>query len=134
MPTITIIDDEKRSLFYHPEARILHHKIKGECFGSDFRDLLTKGAEWMERHRATKWLSEDRDNKIVAPEDGEWAEREWGPRVIKAGFKYWAIVVPGSAVGSLQMRRFAEEYRQRGVTVRIFDSLQAARSWLESMP
>jgi len=132
--TITIIDDEKRSLFYHPTTKIVHHRIKGECYGDDFRGLLTTGAEWMERHHATKWLSDDRDNKIVAPEDGEWAEKEWGPRVIKAGFKYWAIVVPGSAVGTLQMRRFADQYRQFGVTVRVLDDLQAALDWLESEP
>lgn len=132
--SFTIIDDEKRSLFYHPDKKIIHHRIKGGCVGCDFRDLLTTGAEWMERHGATKWLSDDRDNRVVAPEDGEWGEREWGPRVIKAGFKYWRIVVPGSAVGSLQMRRLAEEYRQYGVTVQIFSDLQAALDWLGSVP
>jgi hypothetical protein len=132
--SITIIDDEKRSLFFHPEAKIVHHKIKSGLFGSDFRYLLSKGADWMERYHATKWLSDDRDNVIVAPEDNQWGDKEWAPRVIKAGFKYWAIVVPENAVGNLQMRRLADEYRQRGVTVQVFDSLKAAFAWLESVP
>ena len=59
MSTITIIDDEKRSLFYHPEARI--------------------------------------------------------------------------AVGSLQMRRYADRYRRLGVTVKVLADLQAALDWLESV-
>jgi hypothetical protein len=134
VPIITIIDDEKRSLFFHPDSKVVHHKIKGGLFGSDFRDLLSKGAEWMERYHATKWLSDDRDNTIVAPEDYQWGDTEWAPRVIKAGFKYWAIVVPASAVGNLQMRRFADEYRQRGVTVQVFDKLETALAWLASLP
>jgi hypothetical protein len=133
MPAITIIDEENRSLFFHPETRIVHHKIKGVCFGSDFRDLLTKGAEWMELHHAIKWLSDDRDNRIVAPEDGAWAESEWGPRVIKAGFKYWAIVVPASAVGTLQMRRYADQYRRLGVEVQVLSELEPALEWLGSV-
>ena len=28
----------------------------------------------MEQRGATKWLSDDRDGKVVAPEDGEWGE------------------------------------------------------------
>lgn len=134
MPIITIIDDEKRSLYYHPGARIVHHKIKRGLVGSDFRDLLSKGADCLEEQHARKWLSDDRENTIVAPEDNEWGDREWAPRVIKAGFKYWAIVVPASAVGSLQMQRLADEYRDRGVTVQDFDNLEAALAWLESLP
>ena len=133
MPTVTIIDDEKRSLFYHPESKIVHHKIKDRLVGNEFKDLLSRGADCVEQHHATKWLSDDRDNTIVAPEDGEWGEKEWAPRVIKAGFKYWAIVVPANAVGSLQMRRFADEYRARGVTVQAFSNLEDALTWLESV-
>jgi hypothetical protein len=133
VPIITIIDDEKRSLFYHSDSKVVHHKIKRGLFGVDFRDLLTRGAELMEENGAKKWLSDDRDNSIVAPEDSQWGGEVWAPRVIRAGFKYWAIVVPISAVGSLQMRRLADEYRYRGVTVQAFDNLAAALAWLESV-
>jgi hypothetical protein len=133
VPTITIIDEEKRSLFYHPGSEVVHHKMRNGVVGSDFRDLLSRGADWLEKNGARKWLSDDRDNTIVAPEDYEWGDTHWAPRVIRAGFKYWAIVVPASAVGSLQMRRFATEYRERGVTVSVFDNPEAALVWLESM-
>jgi hypothetical protein len=57
-----------------------------------------------------------------------------GPTRDQSRFKHWAVIVPGSAVGSLQMRRFAEEYRNKGVTVQIFSDLQAALDWLRSVP
>jgi hypothetical protein len=57
----------------------------------------------------------------------------WARRVIKAGLKYWAIVVPENAVGSMQMQRLANEYRKRGVTVNAFADLDTALAWLTSV-
>lgn len=127
---ITIIDDERRSLVFHPDVKVVHHKIKGTISGTDLRDLLSRGADCLERNRATKWLSDDRLNGVIFSEDYKWAEEVWAPRVIKAGFKHWAIAVPTNALGSMQMRRFAKEYRERGVTVAVFDEPDTALAWL----
>lgn len=130
---ITIIDDEVRCLYFHAESKVVHHKIRSAIRGKDFRDLLSRGAECMEKNHAVKWLSDDRDSVVIAPEDNAWGDVVWAPRVVKAGFKYWAIVVPTDAVGSMQMRRLATEYRKRGVTVEVFSDLDTALGWLESL-
>jgi hypothetical protein len=132
LTVITIIDDEKRSLVYHTDIGVIHHTFKSPVYGKDFRDLLVAGAECMEKYHGTKWLSDDRRNGPISPEDGTWGETIWGSRVIRAGFKFWAIVVPAHAVGSLQMHRFADQYRKRGVTVNIHDQLEPAWEWLKS--
>ena len=111
---------------------MVHHAIRGKISSAEFRDLLTKGAECLEKNRAVKWLSDDTKNGPISPEDSTWGEVVWGTRVIRAGFKFWAIVVPANAVGSLQMRRFANAYRDRRVTVEIFADPAQALSWLES--
>ena len=130
---ITLIDDPQRTLAYHADFRVVHHTIRGSLPSADFRDLLTKGAECLEKHKATKWLSDDRQLAPISPEDSDWGEIVWGPRVLKAGFKFWAIVVPAHAVGSLQLRRFANMYRARGVSVEVFENLEATWRWLKSV-
>ena len=132
MAVITIIDEAGRSLLFHQESKVVHHVIRGPLHGNDFRDLLARGAECMERYGACKWLSDDRESGVIAPEDYEWGDRVWAPRVIRAGFRYWSIAVPSNAVGSMQMRRFAEEYRQRGVTVEVFSNVDTALAWLKA--
>lgn len=132
MTTVTIIDDEKRSLFYHTDSRVVHHMMKAPVSGGEFRDLLTRGAECMEQKGASKWLSDDRRNAPLGPEDSTWGETVWGPRVLKAGFQSWAIVVPTHAVGSLQMHRFANLYRKQGVLVEVFDDIERAWDWLKA--
>ncbi len=39
---------------------------------------------------------------------------EWLPRVLGAGFKYWAIVLPAGAIGKLNMRRLASQHASHG--------------------
>ena len=133
MEKIEVINKDYMELWYHPESKIVHHKMKKDLPEGGHKDLLSTGADYMEKHGAIKWLSDDRDMVVVRKEDYEWADAEWAPRVIKAGFKYWAIVLPTSSiVGNMQMKRFVKEYRGYGVTVEVFDTLEPAIAWLES--
>jgi hypothetical protein len=132
MPPITIIDDENVGLWFHPESKIVHHKIRRFLPKGAFRMLLTTGAEYLEKHGAQRWLSDDRDSVVIPTEEAEWGDTEWAPRVIRAGFRFWAIVTPSATVAALQMKSFMREYRDRGVTVELFDTVEDALAWLES--
>jgi len=129
MPTL-ILDDEYESLWYHPEEKVVHHKIKGFLRQGMFEKLLSAGAELMEKHGARKWLSDDRSNVVVSPEDIEWADEVWFPRVRKAGFEYWAVVVPSLTVGAVQLKNLQARRREQGVTVELFETVEAAMAWL----
>ncbi len=130
MEKTEIINEDYMSLWFHPDLKIVHHKIKKPLPAGEFKRLLTTGADCLENNRCTKWLSDDSDVVAIAKEDNKWGDENWAPRVIKAGFKYWAVVMPKSALGSLMLKRFVNEYRDRGVTVEAFDSVDAAVKWL----
>jgi hypothetical protein len=132
MPTVTMIDDEYVSLWYHPETGIVHHKIHKYLVPGVFEKLLTAGAELLESHGATKYLSDDRSNVVVAPDDIKWAEENWYPRVSKAGLRHWALVLPSTMVGTVQARAIVEERRKKGLDVEGFDTIEAAMTWLQS--
>jgi hypothetical protein len=119
------------SLWYHPKHAIVHHQLHRVPSSEIFREMLSRGAELLEINKAKKWLSDDRNNTLVRPADAEWGDINWAPRVIRAGFTYWGIVLPGAAIGKLNMQRFAKEYRQRGVTVHVVDNPEAAFTWLK---
>lgn len=107
-------------------------KIHQPVVKEPFRELLTKGAELFEERHADKWLSDDRGNSALHPDDSKWAIEEWSPRVIKAGWKYWAIVMPDAALGKLNMKRFIVMYRDLGVEVDVFGTPEEALAWLKS--
>jgi hypothetical protein len=128
---ITIVENESASLWYHPHAKIVHHEFRRHVFGENFRAVLEKGLEVFIAHGAKKWLSDDRGNGPLSAADGKWAETDWGPRVMAAQWKYWAVVLPEKVLGQMNMRVWTELYAKKGVTVRAFSDPGEAMAWLE---
>lgn len=128
----TILANDCATLVYHVQHKIVHHTIHKPVLGAAFRDVLTRGVELLEQRGANKWLSDDRGNGALRPDDGKWAMEVWSKRAIAAGWKYWAIVMPDAGLGKANMRRFIREYADQGVTVQIFGSPEEALSWLKS--
>ena len=133
MPKITIIDNEYASLWFYPESRIVHHQIHKFMRKGLYQELVTAGVECLEKHSATKWLSDNRGNPVVRHQDIHWATTVSLPRAMRAGFKYWAIVMPAKEIGKMQMRELIDELGGRGIAVKAFADPDDAMRWLESV-
>lgn len=132
MSQMTVIKNDAATLWYYPDKKIVHHKIHKFLYGEKFREILSGGAELIEKYGANKYLSEDTDNTVVTKEDAEWGTAVWTPRVIKAGWKYWAIVQPKKVIAQANMKEFAKMYAGMGVTVQMFSDTDSAMKWLET--
>jgi hypothetical protein len=130
MKTQIILDNEFASLCYHSDTNIIHHTIKQYLMGEHLRTLMDTGFETLKKHNSTKWLSDDRNNGPLTPEDEEWARSVWFPKTIKAGWKHWAIVKPAKVLGQLNMRRYKETYAAAGIQADLFSELDDAMKWL----
>ncbi len=130
----TIIDSEAVLLRYHSDTKIVHHEFRRFLHGEPLREVLEKGLEIFRARGACKWLSDDRRNGPITTADAEWARQTWSPRVIAAGWKYWAVVLPEKVLGQMNMKRRMRSYEERGVTARAFSDAGEARRWLEEQP
>jgi hypothetical protein len=131
MSTETIIQNEYVTLMYHPEKKIVHHIFHRPVQGEVFRATLNTGLEVFKTHGAHKWLSDDLKNGVLPEEDSEWAKTVWFPRVLEAGWQYWALVWPPSTLAMLNMKDFIDTYRPFGLRVMVFKSAKPAMTWLE---
>ena len=129
---LTLFEGERASVWYYPKTKIVHHQFRAFVFGDEFRNVLMKGLEAFEKYGASKWLSDDRGNTAVATEDRDWAETSWTPRVMAAGWKHWALVMPAKMVGQMSMGRAIKMFAERGITVRTFPDPDEAMAWRES--
>ena len=127
-----ILQSELATLAYHVRDKIVHHTLHQAIWGEAFRQVLLGGVELMKQRGASKWLSDDRGNGALHPDDGKWAMEVWSPQALEAGWKYWAIVMPDASLGKANMRRFIRDYADRGVTVAIFPSPEKALAWLRN--
>ena len=132
MATVTILDNPYATLWFHPEKGIVHHQIKQFISGQSFRDLLMTGTDVLTKHKATKWLSDDRSNSVLRPEDVEWSHQHWFPQTALAGWKFWAIVRPDKMVGQVTMKNLAATYAKYGIASKSFTDPKDAMWWLES--
>jgi hypothetical protein len=125
-----ILEDENFRLLYHPRWKIVHHELRTVVQGERFRAILERGLELFIRNGASKWLSDDRGNGPLTPEDSEWAVTSWSPRVIAAGWKCWAVVMPEKSIAQMNMTQWIQMYAKQGVTVSAFTEPARALSWL----
>ena len=133
MSVEVIIDNEYATLWYYPDAGIVHHKWKKYIYGEHFRAVLNRGAEIFEQRGATKWLSDDRLNSALPKDDGIWALGVWNPRVRAAGWKDWAVLFPDKKVGQTNLNYFMRESNVQGITAEAFDDVDEALNWLRSV-
>ncbi len=133
MTVETILENDYASLWYHPESKIVHHKFHKFIYGEKFRSVLNRGLEILEEHGAQKWLSDDRLNSALPKEDGIWVGTEWNARVIAAGSKFWAVVLPDKILGQTNMNRFMKDSIDKGFVVKVFEDPDEALEWLEAV-
>lgn len=128
-----IIDNEYATLCYYPEHGIIHHTFHKPIGGQPFRDVLLNGLKTMQANKASKWLSDDRANQALPPEDSTWGTDVWFPQVQAAGWKFWALVVPESIIGRLNMKEFVESYSEKGIRIMVFTDPDKALKWLKEV-
>lgn len=132
MSKIIIVDNDQITLWYHSDKKIIHHQVHKFLHGQVFRESLMAGAAAMKKYSAKKWLSDDRGSPVLDKADLEWGTAHWSPKVIQAGWKFWAIVTPEKALAKMNMDQLSKEYAAKGVTVKAFSDPDVAMKWLES--
>lgn len=132
-PKDVVLDNEWITIWYHPGPKIVHHEVHKAIRGQAFRTAISTGTETLRKHGATKWLSDDRQHFVLPQEDQEWSTAVWFPATQQAGWKYWAIVKPESAVADLYLRRLAAGWSAAGVGTELFTSAETGFLWLKEI-
>ena len=134
MAVRVVLDNAFATLRFHEEDRVIHHEMKQPIRAGAFKELLTTGLELMKQHRAVKWISDDRKNTVLEPDDETWARTVWFPEAQAAGWKFWAVCPPSERViGQMQINRHARSYMQGGVEVKNFADPEEALAWLRTL-
>lgn len=134
MNGLKIHEGERVRVWCSPALRLVHHEVLAHCHGEHFRTALTLGTDALIEHGCTRWLSDDRRNGPLSPEDAEWAKTVWFPRTRDAGWTHWAVVKPRSVISQLNVQQFIDLYGKQGITVRVFEDPDEALSWLRVQP
>ncbi len=131
MSIIEILKNDQITVYFHEEDKIIHHVCHKQISGQPYRDAFFAGTDTLIKYKAIKWLSDDRMNPMVCPDDQKWLAEVWTPKILQAGWKYWGLVMPQEALGQMRMTLACQIYSKLGVTLNTFEDPIKALVWLK---
>lgn len=135
MQNVTIYDSEYITVEYWPHKKLIYHKIH-KPLGDHlevFKEALNAGSAALEKYKLTKWLSDDRANDSLTEEGNEWTLKDWQPRTMKAGWKYWAGIVPQDVIAAGSLIPVMEIMFELGLRMMVFTDIEQAIAWLDKV-
>lgn len=135
MPNVTIYNSEYITVEYWPDHKLIYHTVHQPMSGqlSMFKEALNAGTAALQKYKVHKWLSDDRKNDALTPEGNEWSFSDWQPRTLKAGWKYWALVVPQNLAAAGTLTPVIETLYALGLRMMVFTTVEDAVAWLDKM-
>lgn len=124
------------NVWFHERRRSVHHRINRPILAEELpviQAAFNSGTDIFRKYRATKWLSDDRYQLVMPAEVQAWCQTVWFPATRNAGWKYWAIVMPESAVARLFVARLLPEMATQGIDARTFPDVPGAFAWLDKV-
>lgn len=124
------INEEYLKLEWDETARIVIAKWSGYTNSADFRAGLAKGLDIIAKYRATKWLADVRNAKVLSLADQNHQTAEWTPQAIACGLKRIAYVAPEDVIARMALNRI--DRKTAGLETQHFSNVKVARDWLAS--
>ncbi len=96
----------------------------------EFAAALDSGVATLIEHRSTLWLADCRGMKAIQQSDQEWLDQHWFPRVLAAGLKRMALVIPKSTLAAMNLKDIMGRVPNTNLDVCFFATIEEARTWL----
>lgn len=135
MTKVSLFHTDYITVEYWPDNKLIYHSVHKPMSGQleMFKEALNAGTAALEKYKVHKWLSDDRNNDALTQEGNEWSITDWQPRTMKAGWKYWALVVPQSLAAAGTLAPVVEQLFELGLRMMVFTTVEDAVAWLDKI-
>ena len=134
MARIVVFDSEYITVEYLSDKKIICHTVHKPVDPKFWLEALNVGTDVLIEHGARKWLSDDRKmGPLPTDDESVQGSNDWTERTLSAGWKYWANVVPTDVISAGALIPVMDEFHQLGLRMMVFDDLEKAVAWLDSM-
>lgn len=115
---------------WDPTLEAVHVEWQGWASSSEREACLDAGHRALTEHHAARWLVDGRAMKAIKQADQDWIDRSWFPRVLAAGLRKMAMVVPKSSLAMMNVQDILNRVPDPRLDVAYFVSVEEAREWL----
>ena len=100
---------------------------------AEFAAALEAGLSALSEHRGSRWLADCRNMKTIQQSDQEWIDKSWFPRIIAAGLRRMALVIPKSGLATTTLEDIVSRVPADKIDVAFFATVAEAEGWI-SLP
>lgn len=127
------------SILFESKHLVIHHHIdahylmvtwRGFIPSEQFRSLACEIIKAVEKTKTTKVLSDNREWKIISPNDYSWAANHWFPKAEESGITHMATVLSNDYFNRHAERAVEGMTDVSSLLVKHFEHLQEAINWL----
>jgi hypothetical protein len=119
-------------LRWDPTFRAVCIEWQGWADPAEFVAALEAGLGALIQHRGSRWLADCRDMKAIQQSDQEWLDRRWFPRMIAAGLRRMAVVIPKSGLAMTNLEDVIRKVPADKIAVAFFATVPEAERWISS--
>ena len=84
----------------------------------------------LKQHGGSRVLGDCRDMRVIKQSDQEWVSRDWIPRILAAGLRRIALVIPKSGLALMNVQEIMSRIPGTKLDVAYFATIAEARAWL----
>ncbi len=123
--------DEFIDIYYHKAEKLIYTIRKGYPSEDKIKHSLNKTLELLQKEHFPKIISDMRAIKGTWTMTNSWIGSVWMPQAIAAGLKYVAYIYPPDVFSQFALQDLLRRNDQ--YTMQIFNNLEDAKKWLDSM-
>lgn len=112
------------------ECRAAHIEWQGWADPAEFAAANEAIILALRQHAGTRALGDCRDMRVIKQSDQEWVTRDWIPRILAAGLRRMALVIPKSGLTLMNVQEIMGRVPGTKLDVAYFATVDEARAWL----
>jgi len=129
---ITLINAPYADVFYDEKHYLLQVIWKPDMTDNDYKQTFNFCLEYASTHRVDNFMSDIRNQKIIAPETRKWFEDVALPTAIERGLKRGAIVFTGNVFKKYYANNILTRSKNFALPLKFFTSIEDGIKWFES--
>jgi hypothetical protein len=126
-------EEKVYTISYDREKQCVLMKWNGYSTSTQFKNGTELMLQLLIENNAKKVLADIKNMTIIGLEDQKWIENDFLPRATKHGFKFLALVKPSSYFNAVAMESLMNRPVLSTLNIRMFDTVEEAQSWLDSI-
>jgi hypothetical protein len=107
-----------------------HMEWLGWADSAEFRGANDALIRVITKHRSSRILGDSRKIKVIKKSDQAWVNNDWFPRILAAGLKRMALVIPESNLAKMNIDNLISRVPGSLLDVAYFATIEDARRWL----